>query len=39
MDKMRVIDLTDRELKMIWASLDANQSGNVDYREFVRKLE
>ena len=32
-------DLTDREMNMIWQSLDANNSGNVDYKEFVRKLE
>ena len=39
MEKLRVTDLTDRELNMVWQSLDANNSGNVDYREFVRKLE
>ena len=30
---------TNEETNMLWQSLDADNSGGVDYFEFVRKLE
>ena len=38
-EKLRVYDLTKKELDMLWRSVDANDSGSIDYREMVRKLE
>ena len=38
-EKLRVYDVTQRELEILWTSLDSDGSGGIDYREFVRKLE
>ena len=38
-EKLRVQDITNREFEILWSSLDTDQSGSVDYHEFVRKLE
>ena len=36
---LKLDDLTPKEVDIIWGSLDADKSGEVDYGEFCRKLE
>lgn len=38
-EKLRIYDVTTAEFEILWESLDADHSGTIDYKEFVRKLE
>lgn len=38
-EKLRIYDMTTKEFEILWESLDADHSGTIDYKEFVRKLE
>ena len=39
LNNLRVTDITQRDFEVLWKSLDADDSGSIDYKEFVRKLE
>ena len=39
LEKLRLDDITPAEIDRIWTHLDVDGSNDVDYREFVRKLE
>ena len=39
LEQMKLSDLTRNEFDIIWDSLDTDKSGEVDYKEFCRKLE
>lgn len=36
---LKIYDLSAQELDVLWESFDADRSGSIDYKEFVRKLE
>lgn len=36
---LRVYDLAEKELDVLWNTLDADRSGSISIREFCRKLE
>lgn len=39
LEQMKLNDLTQNEFNIVWDSLDADKSGEVDYNEFCTKLE
>ena len=38
-EKLRLYDITPEEIDVLWRNIDVDNSGDIDYREFVRKLE
>jgi len=39
LEKLNFDDISIQELDVLWKNLDQDGSGDIDYREFVRKLE